>query len=322
MYKKVTDWLFRSEAAELNPDAEIIGQYIDSKTKIKVRCKICGEEYFDLPSNILSGKLHRKTETGNNGCKWCKHWHHTKKQQVHILKKINYIYKNVNDINFIAPYNPVSEQIQCQCKKCGNIFMETLDNLYNLKYSCDKCLFTPISNDSFEAKKFIREKKIYNLFKNSENINLISKNKSVIKCKCNICNNTFDITGYMNRRKIICPDCNKEKRNSFKKDRRFEKKNAEYTSIKRKCDYLSRCITTNNYLCDTCLVFSSPYYKKDEFKLIVESLNPQIELMEEYMDSATEIKYRCKKCGNVYSAKPRKLFEGKCACKECHQSKS
>lgn len=321
MIKEKSDWLFRSEVSELNPDVEILEDYINSTTKMRIRCKLCGEEYYDLPSNILSGKLHKKSKGKLNGCRWCKHWYHDKKEQRNIVHKLNCIYRDIQDIDFIEAYNPITAQIKCRCKICGNIFLESLDNLYALNYQCEKCNKQDNMYKESILQQSARTRKLNFLFKNSEHIELLSKDKSNLQCKCDICGKTFIITGYMKRKKITCPYCYKEKRNAIKKGKRFEKNNAGYTSIKRKCDYTYYCLTTKNFLCEDCKIISEPYYKKGEFKSIVEASNKHIELCGDYIDSTTKIDYRCKKCGSVYSAKPYNLINGNCGCKKCNQSK-
>lgn len=59
--KKTQDEYIR-EVAEINPNIEVIGIYIDTDTKIQHRCKIDGHIWEALPHNVLRGK----------GCPMCK----------------------------------------------------------------------------------------------------------------------------------------------------------------------------------------------------------------------------------------------------------
>jgi predicted Zn-ribbon and HTH transcriptional regulator len=211
---KKNDWLFRSEASELNPDAELLEKYIDSKTKIKVKCKLCGYEYYDLPSNILSGRLHKKTNSGIDGCRWSKNWYHYKDVQSEIVKKLHHIYSRIEDVTFLSPYNAATEKIKCKCNHCGNIYSEKLDNLYSSNFSCDECGFPPTK----EALK------IEKMFNENQNVRLFQKSESSLKCLCKNCGHVFSITEYIKRRKIICPKCQKERINARKKELRLKKK--------------------------------------------------------------------------------------------------
>lgn len=43
---------FRNEIASINDSIDIVGEYINSHTKIKCRCRICGNEWFSIPGNL------------------------------------------------------------------------------------------------------------------------------------------------------------------------------------------------------------------------------------------------------------------------------
>ena len=52
---KKTHKQFVKEMATINTDIEILGEYVNSKTKILCRCKIDGYEWYGYPSNLLRG---------------------------------------------------------------------------------------------------------------------------------------------------------------------------------------------------------------------------------------------------------------------------
>lgn len=43
---------FKHDITTINESIDIIGQYIDSHTKIKCRCNMCGHEWYSLPGNL------------------------------------------------------------------------------------------------------------------------------------------------------------------------------------------------------------------------------------------------------------------------------
>ena len=61
MVRRLTHEEFVNRMREINNDIEILGEYINANTKIKVRCKIDGYEWEATPNNLLSG----------NGCPKC-----------------------------------------------------------------------------------------------------------------------------------------------------------------------------------------------------------------------------------------------------------
>lgn len=46
---------FIKEMATINPNIEILGEYVNNKTKIHCKCKICGYEWSVVPNNLLRG---------------------------------------------------------------------------------------------------------------------------------------------------------------------------------------------------------------------------------------------------------------------------
>lgn len=165
-----------------------------------------------------------------------------------------------------------------------------------------------------------RQEKIYNLLLKSNNIQLLSRNGSKLICKCGICGLQFEIIGYMNRYKIVCPYCKKTKEAERKKEKRHKKTLSDFTTIKRRCENLSYCFSTKDFLCEECHIKSAPYYSKKEFIEIINKANRTITVTGEFIDSNTPIEYRCNICGSTYQGKPHALLERKCGCKKCNQS--
>lgn len=169
-----------------------------------------------------------------------------------------------------------------------------------------------------------RNEKIKSILLKSNNIQILSKKKSNFKCYCGVCGEVFNVNGYMNRTKFICPSCRKtklaERRQEQRKLKRQEERENEYTSIKRKCQYFHRCLMSGEYLCNHCMVLEKPYYSKKEFIDVVNKANKSITIIGSYLDSQTPIDYKCNICGSVYKGKPYPLLHGECGCKKCHQS--
>ena len=55
MSSKKTHEQFLLELYNVNQDVDILSKYINSKTYLKCRCKLCGHIYDSLPSNLLKG---------------------------------------------------------------------------------------------------------------------------------------------------------------------------------------------------------------------------------------------------------------------------
>jgi very-short-patch-repair endonuclease/ribosomal protein S18 len=72
---------YASELQEIHPDIEVVGEYINSKTKILHRCKVDGYEWLSIPDNVLRNSIGCPVCSGNN--------HRTHEEYVQKLKEIN-----------------------------------------------------------------------------------------------------------------------------------------------------------------------------------------------------------------------------------------
>ena len=50
---------FVKELSEKQPDIQVLGEYKNSRTPIKVRCRICGKEWETSPKSLLRGRSHK-----------------------------------------------------------------------------------------------------------------------------------------------------------------------------------------------------------------------------------------------------------------------
>jgi hypothetical protein len=53
---------FKEKLLKVNSNIEVLGEYVDSKTHIEVKCMVCGNIWFSAPNNLLHG----------HGCPACK----------------------------------------------------------------------------------------------------------------------------------------------------------------------------------------------------------------------------------------------------------
>lgn len=173
-YKHDSQALTQDEFVEkvkiVNPFIEVIGNYINNKTKILFKCNLCNYEWNASPFNILNGC----------GCTKCK------KRKISEIKSLPYenfekranleskhIKINKND------YVNMTTKINCTCEKCGYQWM-TLPHLLCNGSSCPKCA---------GVIKKTHEEFIHEINSINPNIDIIGKyisNNTLIKCKCKI----------------------------------------------------------------------------------------------------------------------------------------
>ena len=120
---------FVSQVLLLNNNIEIIGRYINNKTKVKCRCKIDEYEWEAQPSHLLRG----------SGCPVC-----SNKIIIHGINDVatthpQYIkyFKNADDA---MKYSAGSgKEINCVCPECGYEKRMTVSRLTGYGFSCRKC---------------------------------------------------------------------------------------------------------------------------------------------------------------------------------------
>ena len=121
---KLTYEEFVNKMREINSDIEILGEYINNKTKIKCKCKIDGHEWKATPHNLLNG----------SGCPKCSGNIKNKTTEYFIneLKEIN------SDIEILGEYKGALTKIKCKCKKDGYEWETKPSDLLNGN-GCPKC---------------------------------------------------------------------------------------------------------------------------------------------------------------------------------------
>lgn len=115
---------FLEEIKEVSPNIKIIGEYVNCKTHIEIKCKVCGWEWEMTPSNLLRGY----------GCPRCAKQLKDKTTEYFKweLKKIN------KNIEIIGEYIGAKTSIELKCKICGNEWMNQPTHLLNGQ-GCPKC---------------------------------------------------------------------------------------------------------------------------------------------------------------------------------------
>lgn len=111
-----------------NPNIDVIGKYINSKTPILHKCKLHNVIYSATPSSVLMGC----------GCQKC--W----KDKIHILKTktheeyIDQLYQINPNIVPLEPYIGASTKILHKCLKC-NYEWDVMPTQLLRKHGCPKC---------------------------------------------------------------------------------------------------------------------------------------------------------------------------------------
>ena len=100
---------FIEEMKKIHPNIIVLDQYENSNKRIKVKCNVCGFEWYGVPANMVSGDGCRKCGT----IKAHKNFIKDDKTIINDLKK-----KNPN-IEVIGKYTGRHNPIRVKCKRCG-----------------------------------------------------------------------------------------------------------------------------------------------------------------------------------------------------------
>ena len=112
----------------INPNVEIIDEYVNSNEKIRVKCKVCDNVWYASPSKLLVGR----------SCPVCGRRKVGEAKRNSIDKVLRRLNKVNPDIKLLGEYVSADKPILCKCLKCGFEWKPTMSNLYSGK-GCPKC---------------------------------------------------------------------------------------------------------------------------------------------------------------------------------------
>lgn len=134
-FKKEVERLFKDEYS-------VLSEYVDSKTKMKFKHNLCGNEFDALPNKFLSMK---------RLCKNCVHEEMTHEEFKEYLKqKTNDEYSCVDrkihitvgrkiPYDLQSLYTGMADQIRIKHNKCGNEYFERPFKIFEEGYKCPFC---------------------------------------------------------------------------------------------------------------------------------------------------------------------------------------
>ena len=149
---------FKKRAHEINPNIIIVGEYKSLSAQIKLKCFVCGNEFYSNPSNIIYGKT-------SGMCRSCsckqrnqiKNIKENKKPEDPLKKKMQYdskienmaeTYKNKLlelgiKVELVGDYVSARTKVAHRCLECGEEFMMTprsvIENFKSEYAICKKC---------------------------------------------------------------------------------------------------------------------------------------------------------------------------------------
>lgn len=176
--------------SEINPNIEVVGRYVDAKTKILHRCKIDGNVWNAVPCHILRG----------NGCLVCYKNKRTKTHEQYV-KEVAEINAN---IEVVGLYVDNHTNILHRCKIDGYEWLASPRNILSGK-GCPVCA----GNKKCGHEEYI--KKVAKINNNIEVVGTYINAHTSILHRCKIDGNEW----YATPNRILsgrgCPKCNESK---------------------------------------------------------------------------------------------------------------
>ena len=190
--KRLTTQEFIERLNIANPNIEVIGEYLNRRTKIYVRGKECGHEWLGNPSDLLSG----------HGCPKCRYINNSKRSRMSheiFIERLGQIHPH---IIVLDQYVTSQEALTVKCELCQYTWKVKPNTLLNGS-GCANCagLKKKTTNEFIEALRKINP--------TIEVLGEYTGNRSCVKVKCQTCGHTWAPTGKALLNGRGCPQCSK-----------------------------------------------------------------------------------------------------------------
>lgn len=199
--KKKTTKDFIEEMNIKNSSIIVLGEYINARTKVLVKCKKCNYEWEALSNNLAKG----------GGCPICGKESFKEKKRLSKEDFIKRIFEKNPSIELLDEYENTRKRITCFCKKCNNVFSVEAQSLLTNKKNkgCPNC------RENIRNTKLTKKEVVKRLKKVNPDIELISDiitTRDKAKFKCKKCGKEWEalLNNILNRH-TGCPNCKESK---------------------------------------------------------------------------------------------------------------
>lgn len=178
---KTLEWFYEQLETRNIRSIEVVGEFVNASTKVRVRCVDCGYEWMANPHHILYGHLCRRCALTRRDSS--KNKRRTTEQFIEELQEIN------SNIKIIGEYVTAHTHIRCKCLVCQFEWDAKPSNLTS-GYGCPCCAQASIRKSQAKShEQFISE-----LSKVQPNIEIVDNylnNHTNVTCRCKTCGNTW-----------------------------------------------------------------------------------------------------------------------------------
>ena len=172
--------------------------YLNKRTKIKIICRKCGEEFYQLPLNHIKG----------SGCPKC--YGKIKLTEKDFVERANIVHNNKYEYK-IKKLNSLKDKIEIVCPIHG-LFEQSANSHINNGHGCPKCFFEKSAFDRTKTiNSFIEESNIIHCNKYDYSLVDYKNNSTKVKIICPIHGEFLQRPNCHLSGKQGCPKCKSSK---------------------------------------------------------------------------------------------------------------
>lgn len=321
--KRRTHDEYVEELMSINPNIEVLEQYINKDTAIKHKCLIDSYEWYPIPNNLLRGAK----------CPRCSRVErYTTEEFKSRLKLIN------SDVEILEEYINSSTPIKAKCLIDEYIWSVRPGDLLS-GYGCPKCgRLSMALNQEIEYKEFIARLEEVHKGKIIHVGNYVNL-KTTTEFKCMVDNYTWlGLPSNVIHNGTGCPKCANNMKYTTKKFIEFisvinpeVEVLGKYTGKENKIK--CRCKVDNHIwypkagnlknkksncpICSKKIAVEAISLSKEKFISRIFEINPNLELIGDFYTVRKKVLINCKECNHIWKANPRDLLYSKSGCPKC-----
>lgn len=188
--KRKTNEEFINELNDRNPDIEVIGEYVNSNTKIHVKGRYCGHQWESRPGDLLKG----------HGCPICKGINSAKRNKKTTQQFVEEIKAKNPSIMILGEYQNNKSPIRVKCNTCGHIWAPRAESILNGS-GCPRCA----GNIKLTDHQFRDRLKTIN--SDIEVLDDYLRNNEKVRVRCRKCGHIWSSRPYSLLNGSGCPEC-------------------------------------------------------------------------------------------------------------------
>lgn len=307
------------EVANINPNIEVVGTYVNSYTPILHRCKIDGCEWSPRPNSIIQGC----------GCPECGRLNASTKRTKTHEQYIAEVLKINPNIEVVGEYSGDGTPILHRCKIDAYEWMARPGNILQGQ-GCPRCA---------KCEKYGHDEYVNRVARVNKDIEVVGEyvnSRTKILHRCKICGHEWCATPYLILRGTGCPVCGINKRK-----RSHAQYVADVAKINPDIEVIGEYVNNDTKILHRCKIDGYEWYAKpknilrgngcpmcagnmryghDGYVALVSKVNQDIDVVGTYINAHTPILHRCKTDGYEWMATPNNILRGT-GCPKCNISK-